>query len=68
LTDPPSARITPVGRVIRQPLAEHLPNERVQRDLEDGAITEASGHEELMDRGATYAEFFTLQAAAYQAR
>lgn len=33
--------------------------------LEKGRVTEGGSHEELMDRGGTYAELFTLQASAY---
>ena len=33
--------------------------------LADGAIEDSGTHEELMQRGGSYAELFTLQAAAY---
>ena len=35
--------------------------------LHRGRVTETGTHDELMARGGTYAELFTLQAAAYQA-
>ena len=34
--------------------------------LEDGRVTEHGTHEELVLRGGTYAELFTLQAAGYR--
>jgi ATP-binding cassette subfamily B protein len=33
--------------------------------LEHGRVTEPGSHVELMARGGTYAELFTLQAAAF---
>jgi ABC-type multidrug transport system fused ATPase/permease subunit len=33
--------------------------------LDGGAVVEAGGHEELMERGGIYAELFSLQASAY---
>lgn len=33
--------------------------------LQDGRVTEAGTHEELMDLDGHYAELFQLQAAAY---
>lgn len=34
--------------------------------VEDGTITEVGSHAELMAQNGRYAEFFTLQAAAFQ--
>ncbi len=33
--------------------------------LDDGKVVETGSHEELMARGGSYAELFTLQARAY---
>lgn len=35
--------------------------------MENGEIIESGSHEELMDRGGTYAKMFTLQAEKYEA-